>query len=274
MELSVFDEKLYKVVDPAAELQKLASGFTFTEGPARRGDTIWFTDFPENRIYRYERGGVSLVTEDSHRTIGLTCTPDGRLLGCASDLHAIVDIESGEVLADSVFGIRFNGTNDVIADSHGRLWFSDPYVREFEGRKLGRSFFFRRDPDGTVLPVTFDLPWPNGLALSPDEQTLYLIDSRRLCLYAVNLSNNYARRVVFQWSRGMGPGLPDGMRVRRDGTIFVAGPGGVTVISAEGRLLGLLRMPEIAANLCFDETGLFITASTSVYHLDLIADRA
>ena len=267
MELTVYSERLFDIVDPDARPEKLAGGFTFTEGPAKRGDDIYFTDFPENRIYVFRNGKAELVSDDSRRTIGLTCTRDGRLIGCASDLHAIRDIETGEILADSFFGRRFNGTNDVIEDSHGRLWFSDPYVREYEGPGLHHSFFFRLEK-GEVTPVTFDLPWPNGLALSPDEQTLYLIDSRRMQLLGMGLANG-SLRVIAQWSKGMGPGLPDGMRVRADGTIFVAGPGGISVLSREGRLLGILRMPEIAANLCFDEGGLFVTASTSVYHLPL-----
>ncbi len=267
MELTVFDEKLYTILDPAAELKKLADGFQFTEGPVYRGGEVWFTDFYRDRIYRYAGGAVTLVTDDSHRTIGLTCTKDGRILGCASDRHAIVDVESGGVLADAFRGVRLNGTNDVIEDSRGRVWFSDPYVREFEGEKLGRSMVFCLEA-GALTPVCRDLPWPNGLALSPDEQTLYLIDSRQLRLYAVNLQTR-ARRVLVQFTKGMGPGLPDGMRVRADGVIFVAGPGGISVISPEGKLLGLVHMPEIAANLCFDGRGLFITASTSVYHLDL-----
>lgn len=267
MELTVFDEKLYHILDPAAPLQKLADGFQFTEGPVCRDGVCYFTDFYRDRIYRYDSGAVTLVTDDSHRTIGMTPTRHGRILGCASNLHAIVDVESGETLVNAFHGVRLNGTNDVIEDSRGRIWFSDPYVREFEGRKLGRSFVFFLE-DGELSPVCRDLPWPNGLALSPDEQTLYLIDSRELRLYALNLATR-ARRVLVQFTKGMGPGLPDGMRVRADGTIFVAGPGGISVIAPEGNLLGLIRMPEIAANLCFDGTGLFITASTGVYHLDL-----
>ena len=268
MELTVFDERLYTILDPSVVLCKLAGGFQFTEGPVYRGGAVYFTDFYRDRIYRCDAQGVTLVTDDSHRTIGMTSTADGRLLGCASGRHAVVDVESGEVLVDSFHGIRLNGTNDVIVDRRGRIWFSDPYVREFEGKKLGRSMVFCLEA-GEPTPVCWDLPWPNGLALSPDEQTLYLIDSRQLRLYAVNLATR-ARRVLVQFTKGMGPGLPDGMRVRDDGTIFVAGPGGISVISPEGKLLGLLRMPEIAANLCFDGMGLFITASTGVYHVDLL----
>lgn len=268
MELTVLDERLLQIVDPHAALQKLSDGFQFTEGPVRRGNEIWFTDFYRDHIYRYADGAVTLVTDDSHRTIGMTLTRDGRILGCASDLHAIVDVESGEILADSFFGFRFNGTNDVIEDSHGRIWFTDPHVREIEGQRFAHSMVHCLE-NGVVSPLTFDLPWPNGLALSPDEQTLYLIDSRELRVYAVSLQDR-SRRVLVQFSKGMGPGLPDGMRVRADGTIFVAGPGGISVIAPEGKLLGRIPMPEIAANLCFDETGLFITASTSIYHLDLL----
>lgn len=267
MELTVFDEQLYRVLDPSSPLQKLADGFQFTEGPVRRGEEIWFTDFPCDRIYRYAAGRVALVTDDAHRTIGMTGTKDGRILGCASNLHAICDVESGEILADSFHGFRFHGTNDVVEDSRGGLWFTDPYVREHEGRGLPFSAVFHLDA-GELSPVCFDLPWPNGLALSPDERTLYLIDSRQLRLYAMDLAT-LARRLLAQFTKGMGPGLPDGMCVRGDGVIFVAGPGGISVIAPEGKLLGLVRMPEIAANLCLDATGLFITASTGIYHLDL-----
>lgn len=212
-------------------------------------------------------GAVTLVTDDSHRTIGMTPTRHGRILGCASNLHAIVDVESGETLVNAFHGVRLNGTNDVIEDSRGRIWFSDPYVREFEGRKLGRSFVFCLE-DGELSPVCRDLPWPNGLALSPDEQTLYLIDSRELRLYALNLATR-ARRVLVQFTKGMGPGLPDGMRVRADGTIFVAGPGGISVIAPEGNLLGLFACRKSPQTCVLTVPGLFITASTGVYHLDL-----
>ena len=212
MELTVFDEQLYRVLDPSSPLQKLADGFQFTEGPVRRGEEIWFTDFPCDRIYRYAAGRVALVTDDAHRTIGMTGTKDGRILGCASNLHAICDVESGEILADSFHGFRFHGTNDVVEDSRGGLWFTDPYVREHEGRGLPFSAVFHLDA-GELSPVCFDLPWPNGLALSPDERTLYLIDSRQLRLYAMDLAT-LARRLLVQFTKGMGPGLPDGMCVR------------------------------------------------------------
>ena len=152
--------------------------------------------------------------------------------------------------------------------SDGKIYFSDPYSRPFEGAKIGASGVYCLE-NGTVTPVRQDLPWPNGVALSPDERTLYIIDSRYLRLYAMDRMS-HARRLLVQFTKGMGPGLPDGMCVRRDGMIFLAGPGGISIISPSGRLLGLLRMPEVAANLCLDHSGLFITASTSVYHIDLL----
>ena len=269
MELMVLREKLLDIVDESAELEKLATGFQFTEGPVLRDGALWFTDFYRDQIFRYENGETTLVTDDSHRTIGMTLTRDGRLLGCASDLHGIMDVDTGDVIVDSIFGIRLSGTNDIVEHSSGRLYFTDPYVREFEGRKLGRSMVFCYE-NGNLSPLFFDLPWPNGLAFSPDERTLYVIDSREMRLYAVDMATN-TRRLLTQFSKGMGAGLPDGMCVRADGTIFVAGPGGISVIDPDGTLLGRVKTPEICANLCLDETegGLYLTASTSIYHLKL-----
>jgi gluconolactonase len=267
MELVVYNKKVLDIIDPAAEIVKFATGFNFTEGGAVRGDTVYFTDFRENRIYAYKNGEVSLVTDDSKRTIGLTVTPDGRLLGCASAIHAIMDIDTGETVVDSFFGFPLNGTNDVIADSAGRIYFTDPNTKKDASRPFSFSPVLCYD-GGAVMPVIMNMPFPNGLALSPDEQTLYVAESNTRRLYAVNLSN-LAPRLLTQLSKGMGDGVPDGLRVAPDGTIFLTGGGGILIISPEGEILGKITTPEIAANLCFYDEGLFVTASTSVYYVPL-----
>lgn len=266
MELTVFDERIYELINPASPLIKLADGFRFTEGAVYADGACWFTDFYLDRIYKYENGEVILITDESNRTIGMTRLRDGRIIGCASNLHAIIDIADG-IIVDSYKGVRLNGTNDVIEDSRGRIYFSDPLVRPIEGEQIGHSCVFIYD--GKKL-VTLDetLPWPNGLALSPDEKTLYIVDSKNIALYSLDMES-HELNLFIQLDRNMGGGLPDGMRVDSRGNIYLAGPGGISLISPEGVLLGLIKMPEVAANLCFDETGLFITASTSIYHVDL-----
>ena len=94
MELTVYDPRVLEIISPEAELRKLSGGFQFTEGPVLRGNAVYFTDFFRDRVFRYENGEVSLVTDDSYRTVGMTLTRDGRLLGCASDLHAIRDVKA------------------------------------------------------------------------------------------------------------------------------------------------------------------------------------
>ncbi|MBR4888004.1 MAG: SMP-30/gluconolactonase/LRE family protein [Clostridia bacterium] len=267
MELITLNEHLNKIISPNAVLQKLAGGFEFTEGPVLRKGALWFTDFRVNRIYRYVNGETELITADSHRTVGMTLTRSGHLLGCTANRHAITDVDNGEILVDNRNGIRLNGTNDIVEHSSGRLYFTDPYTRPFDGPKIGHSAVYCFDGN-TLTAVDETLPWPNGLAFSPDEKTLYIIDSKELRLYAMDMFTG-EKSVFAQFSAEMGPGLPDGMCVRSDGTVFVAGAGGIHVISSDGIHLGWVSMPEIAANLCMDEheTGLYITASTSLYHL-------
>jgi gluconolactonase len=197
----------------------------------------------------------------------MTLTRSGFLLGCTANRHAITNVNTGEILVDNRNGIRLNGTNDIVEHSSGRLYFTDPYTRPFDGPKIGHSAVYCLEGDAlTVVDET--LPWPNGLAFSPDEKILYIIDSKELRLYAMDMTTG-EKKVFAQFSAEMGPGLPDGMCVRSDDTVFVAGAGGIHVISPAGTHLGWIPMPEIAANLCMDEheKGLYITASTSLYHL-------
>jgi gluconolactonase len=202
MELITLNEQLNKIISPNAVLQKLAGGFEFTEGPVLRSDALWFTDFRVNRIYRYVNGKIELVTADSHRTVGMTLTRSGYLLGCTANRHAITNVNTGEILVDNRNGIRLNGTNDIVEHSSGRLYFTDPYTRPFDGPKIGHSAVYCLEGDAlTVVDET--LPWPNGLAFSPDEKTLYIIDSKELRLYAMDMTTG-EKKVFAQFSAEMG----------------------------------------------------------------------
>lgn len=268
MELEVFDTKVYDMVDPSAPLEKLGTGFVFTEGPVYHGGVYYFTDFQVNKIFRLEQGICTVLNDDSHFSIGMTWDrKKGRILRCARDIRAIVDLEGRRICGDYK-GIPINGSNDVIADSRGRIYFSDPLSRKLEDPQIGHPSVFRYDEerdDMEMLEST--LSRPNGLALSPDERILYIIDSHTLSVHTLDLETRKLDHLI-TFDASYGKGVPDGMRLDREGNLYVTGPGGIWLVDPAGKALGLIRVPEVAANLCFDDRGIFITASTSIYRLD------
>jgi len=271
MELTIFKADLLRLIDEREALEKLASGFNFTEGPVYVKGIHYFTDFRVNKIYSYEKTSckVTLVDDNSHFTIGMTYDRrKDRILRCTRDLRSITDMD-GNVIVHEYNGVPINGSNDIIVDSRGRIFFTDPLTRTIEGPQIGHSSVFMVDDDKaelTLLEKTSTLPFPNGLALSPNETILYIIDTRRLAIYALDLAGG-DMKLFTQMDQSQGEGGPDGMRLDSEGNIYSTGPGGIWIINPAGEALGIIRMPEYAANLCFDDTGLFITASTSIYHV-------
>ncbi len=269
MELTVFDPKVLELVDPESPLVKLATGYVFCEGPVYHDGIIHFTDFQVNRIYRYQDNKVTLIDDDSYFTIGLTYDKTrGRILGCTREKHAITNILTKEIIVDQYQGVRLNGSNDVIVDRSGRILFSDPLSRKIEGEQIGHSSVFRYTPEtGEMEMLETTLTYPNGLALSVDEETLYIVDTNSISVYALDMKTREFR-LFAALDSSYGEGRPDGMRVDERGNLYVTGPGGVWLLAPDGKALGLIRMPERAANLCFDANGLFITATSSIYHVD------
>ena len=271
MELTIFNQNILRLIDESEQLEKLATGFNFTEGPVYNKGILYFTDFRENKIYKYENssGKVSIVNEDSNATIGMTYDRvKDRVLRCARDLRAITDMD-GNIIVGKYKGVPINGSNDVIVDSKGRVFFTDPLTRTIEGPQIGHSSVFMYDENKaelTMFEKTKELPFPNGLALSPDETILYIIDTKHLAIYAMDMATRDLKLFV-KMDQSQGDGGPDGMRIDSEGNIYSTGPGGIWIITPAGEALGIIKMPEFAANLCFDDTGIFITASSSIYHV-------
>ena len=270
MELTIFDKNIQHLLDESDPLEKLAAGFTFVEGPVFVNGTHYFTDFMVNKVYRYEKssGTVTLIDDNSHYSIGMTYDRGkGRILRCTRDLRSITDME-GNVIVHEYKGVPINGSNDIIVDSKGLIYFTDPLTRTIEGPQVGHSSVFMFDEaKRELILLEKDLPFPNGLALSPDEKTLYIIDTKELALYAMDMATG-KRELFIRMDQSQGEGGPDGMRLDREGNIYSTGPGGIWIITPTGKALGIIKMPEFAANLCFDDTGLFITASKSIYHVN------
>jgi gluconolactonase len=231
----------------------------------------YFTDFMVNKIFRFENGKSVLINGDSHFSIGMTYDRrKKRILRCARDIRAITDLE-GNVICNQWQGIPINGSNDVIVDSKGRIFFSDPLSRkDLPDPQIGHpAFFMYQEDKGEMTMIEKDLPRPNGLALSPDEKILYLIDTTLLAIFELDLATMARKKEpLVSFDSSFGEGLPDGMRLDKEGNIYTTGPGGIWIVNPKGEKLGLIKMPEIAANLCFDDKGLFITASTSIYRVD------
>jgi gluconolactonase len=270
MELHIFDEKIHDLIDESVPLEKLATGYKFIEGPVHVGEITYFTDFMLDKIYKFDRksGEITLIDDDSHFSIGLTYDKKKkRILRTARNLRSIVDMD-GNVIVHEYNGVPINGSNDVIVDSKGRILFTDPLSRKIEGPQIGHSSVFCYDEDTKHLEILEQtLTYPNGLAFSPDEKILYIADTNESALYSLEMETRKFECFI-KIDTKFGDGKPDGLKIDTLGNIYTTGPGGIWVISPEGNALALIKIPEVAANLCFDDTGLFITASTSIYHVN------
>lgn len=281
-----------RLISDAAPLERIAGGFWFAEGPLWRGDHLLFSDIPNSRIVRWqehpEGPEISTFRSPSNLTNGLTLDREGRLLACEGATRRLTRTEAnGEitVLAGRYEGKRINSPNDVIVSSRGVIYFSDPFwgggfdnphgarVKP-EDRELEVSGVFRIDLDGSLRADSGldDFTFPNGLALSPDEKTLYVDDSRRSYIRAYDVQSDGSLangRVLVDLE--VGPrGVPDGMKVDREGNIYCTGAGGVWVIAPTGKVLGRILVPEVAANVGWggaDWSTLYITATTSLFRI-------
>ena len=179
-----------------------------------------------------------------------------------------------EVLVDRYEGKRLNRPNDVVCKSDGTLWFTDPGLRvPLAERELPYAGVYRIGTDGAVILVA-DCEYPNGLAFSPDERTLYVANTRwtaYIHAFELDAQGNVLRRRIFaDMSSDEKDGVPDGMKVDVEGRIYCTGTGGTWVFAPNGTRLGIIRTPEIPANVAFggpDLRTLFFTARTSVYTL-------
>lgn len=261
--------------------ERLATGFVFTEGPSWHPDGFYyFVDIRRSELHRVVPGKPpELVRRDTGEGNGTTFDLEGRLVMCEGG-HRRVSRASAdgriEVLVDRFEGKRFNRPNDVVCRSDGSLYFTDPGYRvPLAQRELSHAAVYRIAPDGATTVVA-DCEYPNGLAFSPDERTLYVANTRwAQYIHALELdaAGNVVRRRIFaDMSSDETDGVPDGMKVDVEGRVYCTGPGGTWVFGPDGTRLGIIRTPEVPANLTFggdDLRTLFFTARTSIYTLRL-----
>jgi gluconolactonase len=266
---------------PQDNLRRLCSGYLFSEGPVWdiKTDTLYFTDFKNFQIWQWsEEGGARLYRENSNRAIGLSMDAAGRIVAAESKAHAVSfsDNEKSQIIADNFLGKRFNSPNDVVAAKDGYIFFTDPYSEMMgEAKELGFNGIFSISPHGELRLVDDAFEHPNGLAFSPDESLLYVNDTKKQQIFAFSVDKNKAAQkagVFAHVNASYGKGVVDGMKVDSHGNVYVTGPGGIWVFSPNGSPLAVAYIPEWAGNLCFggsDSRTLFITASASVYALDV-----
>ena len=275
------------VVASDARIERLADGFTWAEGPAwiPDGAYLLFTDVPENRIHRWsEADGLSVFLEPSGYdgpptdvlreagANGLHAEPAGTVLLADSGSRVVARLDPATqrktTLADAFEGKRFNSPNDVIRRSDGTVFFTDPPyglkgLDDSPVKELAFNGVYRLDPDGRVHLLDDGLTFPNGLALSPDERTLYVANSdpaRPVWMaYTLDASGAVQGSRVFADASDLvgddAPGLPDGMTVAADGTVLATGPGGVLVFAPDGTRLGRIETGSAVANVTFGDDG-------------------
>jgi gluconolactonase len=261
--------------------ERLATGFAFTEGPCWHPDGFYyFVDLRSqpSRVMKIRPGGEPEVVRSSADEInGITYDLDGNLVWCEAANRRIgrmyPDGRTG-VVCDNIDGKRLNRVNDVCCRSDGAIYFTDPNLRiPAAEREIADSGVYRVDPDGTTALIGY-CEYPNGLAFSPDERTLYVANTRHteyLLAFDLDASGKTVlRRRIHCDMSSEADGVPDGMKVDSDGNIFCTGGGGVWVITPQGSVRGVIEFPEVPANVVFggdDLRTLFATARTSVYSL-------
>lgn len=281
-------------LDPGATVELLAEGFSWTEGPvwSTRSGCLYFSDVPRNVVWRWrEFEGLSEFLKPSGYTArpwsggdsganGLTFDNDGRLILCQHGDRQVARLKSRsqiEPLATNFQGRRFNSPNDIAIHSNGELYFTDPPYGLAKGtndpkRELSYQGVFRISQRGRVSLLVSDLTFPNGIALSPDERRLYVAvsDAQRAHYMAYDLNRDGTLgpgRILFDATplvTPTRPGLPDGLKVDRKGTLWATGPGGVLVITADGRHLGTITTGDLIANCAWGGDGsvLYLAANS------------
>ena len=300
------DPRFDKLVPINVKVERVVSGRKWVEGPVwnRKEGYLLFSDIPTNSVIKWQEGkGISVFLKPSGYTgkapfdgsepgsNGLTFDPEGRLVLAEHGDRRIGRLEKNgkkTTLVDRYEGKRINSPNDVVFRSNGDLYFTDPpfgLPKSFDDPRKEVPFqgVYRFSKDGKLTLLTKDIKAPNGIAFSPDEKKVYVSNADPMnavwMVYEVKAEGTIENgRVLFNataWTKSK-PGVPDGMKIDREGNIFGAGPGGIHVISPDGQHLGSIETGVPTGNVAWGEDGssLFITSNTNVFRLKLTTKGA
>jgi gluconolactonase len=296
------DPALDALIAPDARIELLADGFDWTEGPVwqKGGGYLLFSDIPRNTIHRWKEGqGVSVYMRPAGYagstpfgrelgSNGLTFDPGGELVMADHGNRQVSRVDSVKftktVLADRYNGSRLNSPNDLVFNRAGDLFFTDPpyglsKLNDDPAKELDFNGVYRLSHAGALTLLTRALTFPNGIALSPDERTLYVAVSdpaRPIWMaYEFRADGSLTKGHVFFDASALAKagrqGLPDGMKVDAAGNVFASGPGGILVFSPSGKHLGTIATGETTANCAFGDDGmtLYMTANHTLMRVRL-----
>jgi gluconolactonase len=276
---------LLELIGRDAIVEKICTGFRFTEGPIWNPieQCLYFSDMPGDVRRRWSASeGVTEVRNPSNKCNGMTYDKAGNLYVCEhATSKLVIETPAGErkVLASHWKEKELNSPNDVVLRSDGMIYFSDPSYGRMPGfgveRKQDLSFqgLFRISPGGELHLEADDFGQPNGLCFSPDERLLYVNDTARAHIRVFDVAPDGSLSTSRKFAEGIGEGMDqsvDGMKCDERGNIYVTGPRGIWVLTPAGKHLGVVLMPETAANLNWggkDWDELYCTCSTSVYRV-------
>jgi gluconolactonase len=301
LEIVRLDPRFDQLVPRDAKLEKVVGGFTWVEGPVwnRRDNHLLFSEIPSNSVYKWQEGagaklslnpsgysGKAPFTGPEPGSNGLAFDSDGRLVLCQHGDRRIARLEadgSKTVLADRFEGKRLNSPNDLVFKSNGDLYFTDPpfgLPKAFDdpAKELRFQGVYRLSKDGKLTLLTKEIRAPNGIGFSPDEKTLYVsnADAGNAVWLAFEVKSDGTlgkSRVFFDgtaWSK-TGKGVPDGLKLDRNGNLFAAGPGGLHVFAPDGTHLGSIRGNVAISNSAWggDGSTLYFTVSSAIYRVRL-----
>ena len=248
------------------QVEIVNDGFMFTEGPVWMPTGEWvFSDIPADTIYKLDK---SVYRKPSGKSNGLILDGEGRLIACEHWNRRVTRTEADgsiTVLATEYEGKPLNSPNDAVSRSDGAIFFTDPpYGLEGRDQDQPVNGVYRIDTDGSLTLLVEDMPRPNGIALSPDEKTLYIADSRagHIRAYDVDAKGDVSNERIFTEIPG-----PDGMALDVEGRVWCTGADGIHIFTPEGKRLGIIKMETTPANCAFggeDGKDLLITARTTV----------
>ncbi|MFZ9860980.1 MAG: SMP-30/gluconolactonase/LRE family protein [Gemmataceae bacterium] len=280
--LSIAGAETLEGLGAVGKVEKVEGGFAFTEGPA--ADTngeVYFTDIPNEKIHKISADGkVSVFIEKSNHANGLMFDAKGNLVACEMDGQIAAHSKDGKkrtVLVDKHMGNRFNAPNDLVLDKAGGVYFTDPAFRAPMPLPQGKTGVYYLDTKGTVTRLIDNLPNPNGVILSPDEKTLYVIPTGQadMMAYPIEAPGKIGQGKVLcslKQAAGKNNTGGDGLTMDVKGNLYITSGLGIQVFSPQGKHLGTIAFPEQPANCCFggkDMKTLFVTARTSVYKVEM-----
>jgi gluconolactonase len=285
-------DRFWEVVPHGAVIERIGMNFEFTEGPAwhPRGFLV-FSDIPGNTIYQWTGKKFVSFRDSSNQSNGLLFMAGGDLLACEHTSRSITRYSpEGKLttVVDSYGGKRLNSPNDLSRSLSGAIYFTDPPwglagLNSDPEKELPYNGVFRWK-NGAVTLIDSTLSWPNGIALSPDERYLYVANMEILqengeekydvfwMRYTLNANGEPVDKKIFYRATDTTlQGGPDGMKVDRNGNLFVTGPGGILVLDSAGTHLGTISIPIPASNLAFGprEGDIFVTAGSTVYRISM-----